>query len=265
MKIDHYRKSVVLLSLCMFSMTVLSSGCCINIGDLCKAKCKRTEQLSAALAPGSVLAVKTEVGSITVTGADVADCSVTATICVKAWTEKEAKKLAEQVHIKLEPVGNTLAVKVEKPASLEERRLSIDFDIIAPRQTSPQLQCNVGKLSVSNITGRIEASANVGSVNCGQIAGDVDLRTNVGSIDIAYCEAAAAAINANATTNVGSISFIAPADFSAAVDASTQIGSIHTELPLTVTGKVGKSLHGTIGQGRARVRLSTNVGSIKIR
>jgi hypothetical protein len=49
------------------------------------------------------------------------------------------------------------------------------------------------------------------------------------------------------------------------VDADTDVGSIRTDLPLTVKGKIGKSLHGTIGAGEGKLYLRTDVGSIRIR
>jgi len=41
-------------------------------------------------------------------------------------------------------------------------------------------------------------------------------------------------------------------NFPVKVNASTNIGSIETRLPLTVTGKIEKSVHGTIGKGEAK-------------
>ena len=43
------------------------------------------------------------------------------------------------------------------------------------------------------------------------------------------------------------------------------VGSIKTGRPITVLGKVGRTLKGTIGSGQAEVRLKTNVGSIEIK
>ncbi len=76
---------------------------------------------------------------------------------------------------------------------------------------------------------------------------------------------APAACNAVITTNVGSIEFAAPAQLSAQVNASTNVGSVKTDKPITVVGKVGKSINGTIGAGEGKIRLETNVGSIHIK
>ena len=54
-------------------------------------------------------------------------------------------------------------------------------------------------------------------------------------------------------------------ELSATIDASTTDGSIHTSLPITVEGKVGKSLTGRIGGGEGKIYLRVHEGSITIR
>jgi hypothetical protein len=51
------------------------------------------------------------------------------------------------------------------------------------------------------------------------------------------------------------------------VEASTHNGSVHTDLPVTVVGKVSKNeLKGTIGAGQGgKLHLETYNGSIRIR
>jgi hypothetical protein len=50
------------------------------------------------------------------------------------------------------------------------------------------------------------------------------------------------------------------------VEASTHNGSINTDLPITVTGKVSKNkLTGTIGNGDGKLYLETHNGSIRLR
>ena len=230
-----------------------------------KAKHARTVNLSVPVGQADELCVETAVGSIAVTGAEVTDCNIVAEITVKAETEDEARKLAEQVKIEARPDGDRLSVKVSKPADLKKRSLEVKFKIFAPKQLKVDCSVNVGSVSVSDMDDRIKVSGNVGSIFCRQIVGDVDLNSNVGSVEVEYSDDAAAACNATITTNVGSIEFAAPAQLSAQVNASTNVGSVKTDKPTTVVGKVGKSVNGTIGAGEGKIRLKTNVGSIHIK
>jgi hypothetical protein len=230
-----------------------------------KAKHTKTEQMSVPVADVAELSVETEVGAITVTGADVADCNIAAEITVKAQTKEEARKLAEEVKIEVKPSGEKLSIKVLKPAGLKKRSLAVDFKITVPKQLKLDCSTSVGTVTVSDIHGGIEASANVGAIVCNGVVAELKLECNVGSVQVKYADSAPAACNADITTNVGSIEFTAPAQLSAQVSAVTNVGSIKTAKPITVVGKVSKSINGTIGSGEGKVRLKTNIGSVEIK
>ena len=250
------------LSLCL---SALLAGCGINVGDVFKAKYERTENVSVPVNDMTELYVETNVGSITITGADVSDCDVTAEITVKARTEDQARELAEQVKIEVEPSAGKLSIKAERPDALKKRSLTVNFKVTAPKRLNLSCNSQVGTIKVSDIKGQITASTNVGSVICRQVVADVDLTSNVGSVEVGYSDDAPAACNADIATNVGSIEFAGPAHISAQLSASTNVGSIRTAKPITVVGKLSKSIRGTIGSGDGQVTLKTNVGSIEIK
>jgi DUF4097 and DUF4098 domain-containing protein YvlB len=259
------KRNIPLLACLSLAATLLVGCCCVNIFDSFKSKYERTVQVSAPITPGRTLDVYTDVGSITVTGGDFTDCSVTAKIMAKASTEEKAQKLAEETQIKLEPADDRLKVKVEKPPMADKEVICISFSITVPRQTALDLESNVGELEIDNITEYIRAKTNVGKITCREIAGRINLTTNVGEVKVAYAKGAPAACNADISTSVGKIEFAGPDNLSAAFHASANVGSIETSLPLTVIGKIGKSLNGTVGAGEGKVTLEANVGSIKIR
>jgi len=230
-----------------------------------KAKYERTENVSAPVEGAAELYVETDVGSITITGADVTDCDITAEITVKAYTKEKARELAEQVRIEPVHSGDRLTIKVRKPDGLKSRSLGVAFKITAPKHLNLNCSAHVGTVKVSDIQGRIKASVNVGSIFCSQVAEDLNLESNVGSIEVKYSDTAPAACNADITTNVGSIEFTGPPELSAQLSASTNVGSVKTSKPVTVVGKLGKSIKGTIGSGEGKISLKTNVGSIEIK
>ena len=89
-------------------------------------------------------------------------------------------------------------------------------------------------------------------------------RTSDGSVHIVCAADAPTVIDARVSTSDGGITFAAPQGLSAVVEASTDDGSIRTALPITVEGKVDKSLRGTVGAGEGRLILKTHDGSITI-
>jgi hypothetical protein len=192
-----------LLSLTLLTFVVGCVGCDIHFGDFGREEFERTEQLSAPIGAGATLTAETDVGSITVGGGDVTECSVTAEIIAKAPTQEEAEQLALAVKVKLEVEGDDLRLHVEKPAKKRRCSIEVSFDITVGVETSLQLESNVGEIEVSNIAGVIRATTNVGEINCTGAASDVDLETNVGEVNVAYSDTAESVFDAKLETNVG--------------------------------------------------------------
>lgn len=281
MKNHHFAK----VSLdCLLCLVMFMAGC-VYIGSCSmRAKYQRTVQLSAPLSPGSTFEAQTHNGSITINGADVAECNMTATIVARAATDEEAQELAEKVKVTLVPSGNRLITRIDKPTQLINKSVSVSLDVEVPNQTDLELITHNGSVVLADITGKINATThngkvtteNVtgtavlkthnGSVTCNEISGDSQLSSHNGSVKAFYSGSASSVCDISMTTHNGSIELATPPGYSAQVKASTNNGSINTDLPITVTGKVSKSkLTGTIGTGEGQLQLETHNGSIRIR
>ena len=280
---NGFLKKVSLGSL--LCLLIVAAGCCFNIGSCAmRAKYERTVQLSAPLSPGSSFAAQTHNGSITITGADVTDCNLTATITARAITEEDAKKLAERIKIKLEPWGDKLTTKIDKPTFRFNQSVSVSLDVTVPNNTDLELTTHNGSIRITDITGRLNATTHNGkvtaeqisgtielhthngSVICREVSGDTQLKTHNGSVKLYYSEDAPSVCNISLITYNGGIDLTTPSNFSGEVEASTHNGSINTELPITVKGKVSRrKLTGKIGTGQGKLHLSTHNGSIRLR
>ena len=180
----------------------------------------------------------------------------------------------EKVKVDVRPSGKKLSVKVKQPKLKSKQSVTVDFEIIVPKQSNLQLSSNNGAIKVADIVGKIKSRTNNGAVtaerisgdtylktnngavtikkanlrpgkavtnngriSCEQITGDIECSINNGKIDVSYAKTAPGVCNVSLTTNNGAIDFTAPPDFSAVVEAKTEIGSIQTDLPLTVKGR----------------------------
>jgi len=249
-----------------------------------QAKNQRTVQLSAPLSPGSTFEAQTHNGSITINGADVAECNMTATIVARAGTDEEAQALAEQVNVTLVPSGSRLITRIDKPTQLINKSVSVSLDVEVPNKTDLELVTHNGAVDISDITGRLDATTHNGkvtcqkisgttafethngSVTCEDISGSTQLKSHNGSIEVYYTDTAPSVCDISIVTHNGGIELKTPPSFSVKIDASTHNGSINTDLPITVSGKISKSsLKGTIGAGEGQLHLETYNGSIRIR
>ncbi|UCF43478.1 MAG: DUF4097 family beta strand repeat protein [Planctomycetota bacterium] len=282
MKTASLKRASLGWSLCLL---VLVASCGINIGSCFKAKHKRTDQLSAPIEPGSTLVAETSFGSITVRGANVATCDVTAEITVQAPTEKEAQEIAENVKITLESIGKTLTLDVEKPKLKNNRSVGVSFDITVPEQTNLECATSFGKIKLNDIDGNVKARTGFAAIDTDDIQGSVQLetsygrvtcrritptellaRSSFGAIDIVCSPQTKPEINADIETSFGEIDFVAPPNFSGRVELETSFGSIDTDLPLTIKGSLSEDkIKGTIGDGSGSLRLKTSFGSINLK
>lgn len=275
---------ILALGLC-FCLLLAISGCVIYIGNWPRAKYEKTITLQAPLESGSTVLAETSYGSIKVGGADTADCNVVATISVQAPTEEEAAEIAEQVNIQLEPTGKTLTVRADKPHVKNNRSISISYKITVPIQTNIECASSYGSLELADTSGYVKAHTSYGSIDCDRINGQIQVDTSYGNvdcreiisdeltvgssygnIDIKYSDLVPAQIQANVSTSYGNINFTAPSGFTGQVQLATSYGSIKTDLPIVVKGKISsKQIEGTIGEGNGKLSLKTNYGSIRIR
>jgi DUF4097 and DUF4098 domain-containing protein YvlB len=176
------KKKYYLIPALGFCLLLVVTGCDFQFGNWGRAKYEKTIQKQVPLDSGSTVIAQTSSGSITITGADVTDCSVVAEIRVRALTEEEAQETAEQVEIILEQVGNTLTVKAKKPPKKLKRSISISYDITVPKQTNVECASSYGPVKLSNILGSAKGKSSSGSISAEDIQGSAHLDTSYGSV-----------------------------------------------------------------------------------
>jgi hypothetical protein len=258
------RTCIAKVGLCVVVATVALAGCVIRMGDNLKSQARRTVELAAAVGDAKVLNVVTEVGTIKLEPSDANDVHVTADVKIKAETDEEAAALLDEVRVTAEPSHETLVVQAVRPGHLGRNQLTVNLTVKAPAYLRLVCRTNVGDVQMDGFPGPVEARANVGKITCTGLRDRSDLHSNVGDVRAAYASDAPAAIELTASTDVGDVRFTGPKEISAKLNASSNVGSIHTSQPLTVTGMVGKSVNASLGDGKGKIDLHTNVGSIHI-
>ncbi len=276
MKPTHYKTLAVCISLCPL---LALSGCETEP----RAKYTKTVRLTAPLAPGSAFAAETYNGSISICGADVADCNLIATIVARAHTQQDAQMLADQVEVKLEPYDNKLETKITKPTLESNQSISVNLDLKMPNKTDLHLKTHNGAVEITAIAAKIDATtyngniigsvltaqakvkSHNGQIKLSEVSGDTYAETYNGNVRVAYLKTASPVCKISIVTHNGAIILTTPPDFSAAVKASTHNGSIKTNLPVTIAGEISKTeLVGTIGKGDGKLELETYNGQITI-
>jgi len=165
------------------AMLLCASGCDMEVrGNWQQTQHERVLDQSAPLSSGSKLDVDTSSGSITINGAEVNECSVTATITGRAPSAEEAQAIAEQVTIRLDRAGDTLKIRADEPKLTNNRSVSVSYAITAPRRMSVDCHSAYGSLNLSHLEGTVNAKTGSGSIEAEHIQGTTHLDTAYGSI-----------------------------------------------------------------------------------
>jgi len=286
----------------LLCLLAVAAGCLCVEGCIPTEKYEKTIQLSAPLPAGGLFEAQTHNGYINITGTDVTECNLTATITARANTKENAQKLADEVKVKLIPSDNMLTVKIEKPKLVPGKYVCVSLDVNLPNQINTELTTHNGALKIKNLAGKLngtthnskvtaekisgtsilkthngkiickEVAGNTqlqthnGFITCEEVSGDIKLKTHNGGVKAFYSTSAPPVCNVSIVTHNGSVNLTAPPNLSAKIDASTHNGSINTDLPITITGKINKrKLTGTIGTGQGNLYLETHNGSINIK
>ena len=216
----------------------------------------------------------------------------------------ECKNLAGPTTLLRSSSGSLSATDLKGEAKLVTSYGAITCDTFTG--TSLDLKTDSGKIEISNASFRnCLANTSYGSVACDHLKGDtIKLRSSSGSLNLTAIDApsldvstsygnvkaqeittakllagsGSGSINivctpatptdltAEAKSSYGSIDFTAPPGFAGQVDLRTDYGSIHTALPVTVSGEITKTkITGKIGEGKGLLRLQTGSGSITLK
>jgi DUF4097 and DUF4098 domain-containing protein YvlB len=255
------------------------------MGRWFKERYERIEQVSAPTTGIEQLSVDTNYGDIIIKGADANGCDVSAKITAQAPTTDEAKSLAEQTKITLEPQGKILFVRAQKPETKKNSSISISYTITVPKNTGLECKSSYGNIRLANTIGDVTANTSYGDVTVETVSGKLRLNTSYGKVDckqitcadfsanssfgdvlVAFSNACPNDLKVKIATSYGDIDADVPLDFAGDVSIDTSFGKIKTDLAIVVKGELGKShLSGTIGQGgEGSLELKTSFGSVKI-
>lgn len=149
------------------------------------------------------------------------------------------------ITISVQPSASTLVVTSHFPANSSHCR--VEYTIHAPAKSNLNLEESVGGIKSSGFTGDARESTSTGAV-------------------AASMAAVGGAQHIALHVSVGAIALQIPAQSNATISASTSVGAIKADFPLSFTQNfVGSSARGSIGKGDAKVELTTVTGAIAIR
>lgn len=216
---------------------------------------------STVAATGSFTVDARPNGGISVRSWDGSEVRVRARLQTSAREEARAREIASSVQVRTEPGrASSSGPRVER-----NEGWSVSYEVLVPRQTNLTLGTVNGGLRVDDVSGDIEVTTTNGGINLSGVSGAVRGSSTNGGITVQLVGRTWDGAGLDLRTTNGGVSVSLPEGYAANLDASTVNGSVDSQIPLTVHGRIGRSVRAEIGGGGPPVRLRTTNGGIKIR
>jgi hypothetical protein len=199
-------------------------------------------------------------GGIQVTAWDRNEVRVLAKVVARADSEAEAEDLASAVTIETDGT-----IRAEGPRSERDRNWYVSYRINVPANTDLDLSSTNGGVSVEGVRGTMDLSTTNGAMNLRRLAGDVTARTTNGGLSVELAGSSWDGNGLEAVTTNGGVTLAIPAGYSAQLETGTRNGGFDIDFPITVSGRISKSLSTELGSGGARIHVRTTNGGVKIR
>jgi DUF4097 and DUF4098 domain-containing protein YvlB len=185
---------------------------------------------------------------------------------VNAIKRASSRERLEAIEIKIDSDPDELQIKTRYHPHFNNNPGDVEYTLMVPRGARiDRFELVNGAFDAEDLGGEVNASSVNGRIQVRGLSGGARLSVVNGQLEATFDRLDEPKTISLDSVN-GSIDLAIPPDASVTLDASTVSGSIHDDFGLPVTGQfVGYKLHGTLGDGRAQVRLSDVNGSIKIR
>jgi DUF4097 and DUF4098 domain-containing protein YvlB len=224
-----------------------------------KGYCETRDLTLAAPAAGQTFTIDgRRNGGIEVHGWDGADVRVRAR--VQSWAKSETAAQEHVKAVKINTTGNVL-----KAENNSDDNWAVNYEVFVPRKTALALSTYNGGISIEGTQAAVTFEATNGGINLTNLGGDVRGTTKNGGVNVTLTGTKWEGKGLDVTTTNGGINWRIPTTYSAQLKTATQHGGLSADYPITVTGKIGRSLDTKLGEGGALVSVVTTNGGINLR
>lgn len=155
---------------------------------------------------------------------------------------------------------------LQVPAGVRVKAASGNGDLnISGTGTEVVAASGNGRVTIQDARGPVDASTGNGDIRVVTSTGPVSANSGNGAIEVSIGKLDRSPEMSFSTGN-GAVTLRLPEGFGAELDASTGNGSVTSDFPVRVTGRMDRSrLRGTLGNGGARLSISSGNGDVEIR
>lgn len=195
-------------------------------------------------------------GSIKLSGSGTGEAWVCATIYAWGENEKAARALARRVKV----VADERGVRSEGPSQGKRARWTVAYHIFLPRDTDVEVRTVNGPISVEGLRSSANLQTENGPISISKSGGDIRGRTTNGPLAVTLQGARWSGRGLDLESTNGPVTVTVPQNFSAELEFGTTNGPMAFDFPITVQGRVSKTIKTTLGSGGPPIRVYTENG-----
>ena len=232
-----------------------------NFGDD-RARHSEVREFSVPASGATITVDASPNGGIKVQGEARGDVQGQACVSASAETEDQARALAQRVEV----MATADRISATGPQTQGRREnWQVSYRLTVPNRTSLSLRSSNGGIALSDVEGDIEFRTVNGGVSLTRVAGNVRGRTNNGGVDVDLDGSTWNGNGLDVETQNGGVRMSIPANYSARLETGTVNGRLNIDFPVTVQGRIGRSIEAQLGSGGPLVRVRTSNGGVNIR
>jgi DUF4097 and DUF4098 domain-containing protein YvlB len=178
-----------------------------------------------------------------------------------AREESRARELVSQVEISME--GGRL--RVHGPAGGRRESWGVSWEVEVPRALDLSLATENGGIAIADVSGAIDLDATNGGIDLARVGGDVHGRTVNGPLHVELAGSRWQGKGLDAQTTNGTVTLEVPSGYGAELETGTVNGGFDVDFPVTIQGRIGRTLHTTLGSGGPTIRAVTTNGGVRVR
>lgn len=226
------------------------------------------------LKSGGLVTLKNTNGRVQIEGWDKEEFYLEAEKQVKADSRKKAEEIMGELEIVIDESRDEISVETREPQKSggfwdwifgENFSASINYDLRVPHNSQLMIDNTNGSIEITGVDGDLQLETTNGKIVAGDIGGSIQGNTTNGSID---CDIARIASDGQIqfTTTNGDLTISLPGKSAFDLRARTTNGSINTDFPVNISGKlIGNRVESDVNGGGPLVYLITTNGSIRVR
>lgn len=143
---------------------------------------------------------------------------------------------------------------------------SVSYEIFVPQTSDVTLKSVNGGITISDVRGQLRFDVVNGGVHLTRVAGDVSGASVNGGVSVELAGPVFDGRQLDVKTQNGGVTLTVPSQYSAHIQAETNMGHIQSDFPITMVGDLTpRQLDFNVGSGGALIHVATKNGGVRVK